>query len=82
MTNKVGSRYFAPEAHIYVCALGKKPSSAPFYVENRQGVDSLLDKLSMMTQQRKKTRSSANLIALITKPKGSLQPKIKKLASF
>lgn len=70
--NKVNSRYFASKGVSYVCELGKKPSNAPYYIENMQSVKDLIKMIGLKQGQRNKNRSYTNLMAADNNIHGAL----------
>lgn len=53
--------YFSREHAKYVCTLGKKPSSAHYYLDDIEEVKYIINRLRHSTQKRKRTRSYSDL---------------------
>jgi hypothetical protein len=58
---KVNELYFHKQCEKYICVLEKKPSDADYFIEDIDGVRSLLEKFWTNTQKRKKIRSYSDL---------------------
>jgi hypothetical protein len=62
LLSKRSEQYFSKDIHHkYICTLGKKPSSALYYVDCVQDVEFMLSRLRAATHKRKRNRSYADL---------------------
>jgi|LauGreDrversion4_2_1035121.scaffolds.fasta_scaffold29626_2 hypothetical protein len=58
---KRSDQYFTREHKKYICTLGKKPSSAFYYLDDVDEVKFMLSRLKTACQKRKKNRSYSDL---------------------
>lgn len=68
LKSKRSDIYFTRDPHKYICTLGKKPSSAQYYIDDIDEVNFMLDRLRASTQKRKKNRSYSDLKDLEATP--------------
>lgn len=61
LRSKRSDQYFTRENHKYICTLGKKPSSAFYYIDDADEVKFMLSRLRAATQKRKRNRSYSDL---------------------
>ena len=62
LNKKSSDQYFTKDTHHkYICTLGKKPSSALYYVDCVQDVEFMLTRFKKATHKRKRNRSYADL---------------------
>ena len=61
LRSKRSDQYFTREHKKYICTLGKKPSSAFYYLDDLDEVKFMLGRLKASGQKRKKNRSYSDL---------------------
>jgi hypothetical protein len=62
LNKKSSEQYFTKDTcHKYICTLGKKPSSALFYIDCVEDVEFMLTRFKVATHKRKRNRSFSDL---------------------